>query len=108
MGRILRLSEVPETPSSAGRWQALNTPLGISTFGVNAVSMEPGEQAEIEHDESESKHQEVYVVVAGRAAFRLGAEQVEAGPGGVAHGAGDIRSRRGHAGGQDRILERTR
>ena len=83
MGRMLRLSEVPETPTSEGRWQALNTSLGISTFGVNAVAMEPGEQADIEHDESDSRHQEVYVVVAGRAAFRLGTEQVEAGPGDV-------------------------
>jgi hypothetical protein len=83
MGHLLHLSDVPETPTSAGRWQALNTPLGISTFGVNAVVMEPGEPADIEHDERSSQHQEVYVVVTGRAAFRLGAEQVEAGPGDV-------------------------
>jgi quercetin dioxygenase-like cupin family protein len=83
MGRMVRLSEVPETPTAAGRWQALNTPLGISSFGVNAVAMEPGEQADIEHDESDSQHQEVYVVVAGRAEFRLGSDQVEAGPGDI-------------------------
>ena len=83
MGRILHLSELPETQTSEGRWQALNTPLGIATFGVNAVAMEPGEQADIEHDESDSQHQEVYVVVAGRAAFSFGAEQVEAGPGDI-------------------------
>ena len=83
MGRVLRLSEVPETPTGEGRWQALNKPLGITTFGVNAVAMEPGEEVDIEHDERASGHQEVYVVVTGRAAFRLGAERVEAGPGDI-------------------------
>jgi hypothetical protein len=80
---MLRLSDVPETQTSAGRWQPLNTPLGITTFGVSAVCMDPGEEMDIEHDEVESGHQEVYVVVAGRAAFRWGSEQVEAGPGDV-------------------------
>ena len=83
MGRILHLSDVPETATSEGRWQALNKPLGISTLGVNAVSIEPGEEIDIEHDETASKHQEVYVVVAGRARFRLGAEEVDAAPGDI-------------------------
>jgi quercetin dioxygenase-like cupin family protein len=83
MGCKLHLADVPEIATPAGRWQSLNGPLGVTTFGVSAVSMEPGEEADIEHDESESQHQEVYVVVAGRAAFRLGAEEVEAGPGDI-------------------------
>ena len=83
MGRKLHLPDVPETATSAGRWQPLNTVLGVSNFGVNAVSIEPGEDIDIEHDELDALHQEVYVVVAGRAAFRLGAEEIEAGPGDV-------------------------
>jgi mannose-6-phosphate isomerase-like protein (cupin superfamily) len=83
MGTVLHLSDVPAAPTEAGRWQALNGSLGITTFGVNAVIMDPGEQADIEHDEAESGHQEVYVVVTGRAAFRLGDTEVEAGPGDV-------------------------
>jgi quercetin dioxygenase-like cupin family protein len=83
MGRVLRLSEVPEIPNSAGRWQPLNEPLGIKAFGVNGVVMDPGDDADIEHDEADSGHQEVYVVVNGRAAFRLGDEEVEAGPGDI-------------------------
>jgi uncharacterized cupin superfamily protein len=83
MGRKLKLSEVPERAVSSGRWQALNDRLGITNFGVNAVAMEPGEEAGIEHDEADSAHQEVYVVVCGRARFRLGEEEVDAGPGDV-------------------------
>jgi uncharacterized cupin superfamily protein len=83
MGTVLHLSDVPATHTDAGRWQPLNDSLGVTTFGVNAVIMDPGEEADIEHDEAESLHQEVYVVVTGRAAFRLGEREVEAGPGDV-------------------------
>jgi uncharacterized cupin superfamily protein len=83
VGRKLHLPDVPETPTSAGRWQPLNTLLGVTNFGVNAVAIEPGEDIDIEHDEADAQHQEVYVVVAGRAGFRVGPEQFEAGPGDV-------------------------
>jgi quercetin dioxygenase-like cupin family protein len=84
MGSIVHLADVPETVIPAGRWQALNDRLGIRNFGVSAVALDPGDDADIEHDEASSGHQEVYVVVSGRAAFRFGAsEPVEAGPGDV-------------------------
>jgi uncharacterized cupin superfamily protein len=83
MGTKLHLPDVPETSTSAGRWQPLNLPLGVTNFGVNAVSLEPGEALDIEHDERDSQHQEVYVVVSGRAAFRIGDVELEAGPGDV-------------------------
>jgi uncharacterized cupin superfamily protein len=93
MAHKLRLSDVPEQATTAGRWQGLNAPLGITTLGVNAVSMEPGEQLDIEHDELESKHQEIYVVVAGRAGFRIGGEEFEAGPGDVVAAADPAETR---------------
>jgi quercetin dioxygenase-like cupin family protein len=83
MGLLVHLADVPETVIPAGRWQALNDRLGIRNFGVSAVALDPGDDADIEHDEASSRHQEVYVVVSGRAAFRFGDEQVEAGPGDV-------------------------
>jgi quercetin dioxygenase-like cupin family protein len=79
----VRLDEVPEVAVDEGRWQPLNKRLGITAFGVNGVVLDPGEQAEIEHDEAGSGHQEVYVVVAGRAWFRVGDEEYEAAPGDV-------------------------
>jgi mannose-6-phosphate isomerase-like protein (cupin superfamily) len=83
MGVKLHLPDVFETATPAGRWQALNKLLGVSAFGVNAVVMEPDEEVDIEHDEADCQHQEVYVVVSGRAAFRVGTEEVEAGPGDI-------------------------
>src|SRR5471030_2446190 len=83
MGQKLHLADVPEVATSVGRWQPLNAPLGVSNFGLNAVVIEPGEDTGGEHDEAECRHQEVYVVVAGRAAFRVGSEEFEAGPGDI-------------------------
>jgi uncharacterized cupin superfamily protein len=83
MGRLVRLAEVPEVKRSDGRWQPLNEPLGVRAFGVNAVAMEPGDGADMTHDEADCGHQEMYVVVSGRARFRLGDEELEAGPGDV-------------------------
>ena len=83
MGHKVNLAEVPETAISSGRWQPLNERLGITHFGISAVVMDPGEEADIEHDEANAGHQEAYVVVTGRAGFRLGDEEVEAGPGDI-------------------------
>jgi uncharacterized cupin superfamily protein len=83
MGRLVRLAEVPEVERAYGRWQPLNERLGVRAFGVNAVAMEPGDGADMTHDEADCGHQEMYVVVQGRARFRLGDEEVEAGPGDV-------------------------
>jgi hypothetical protein len=83
MGKLLQLVDVPETAIPDGRWQQLNERLGIRAFGINAVHLDPDDGSNVEHDESDSGHQEVYVVVTGRAGFRLGDEEVEAGPGDV-------------------------
>jgi uncharacterized cupin superfamily protein len=83
MGHIAKLTEIPETVISSGRWQPLNERLGVTQFGISAVAMEPGDDFDIEHDESDCGHQEAYVVVSGRAAFRVGDEELEAGPGDV-------------------------
>ena len=83
MGQIVNLSEVPETVISSGRWQPLNERLGIRNFGISAVVMDPGDDFDIEHDEADCGHQEAYVVVSGRAGFRIGGEELEAGLGDV-------------------------
>jgi quercetin dioxygenase-like cupin family protein len=75
------LTQHPVKPTEYGRWQQLNGALGVEAFGVNAIVCEPGEQFDIEHDESETGHQEAYVVGSGRAEFTIGDERLEAGPG---------------------------
>jgi len=78
---ILDLADAPVTTTGYGRWQALNAPLGLTAFGINAMVCDPGEAIDTAHDESDSGQQEVYVVVAGRIEFTLGGDVAEAGPG---------------------------
>ena len=75
---ILDLTDAPVTATSYGRWQALNAPLGLTAFGINAMVCDPGEAIDTAHDETDSGQQEVYVVVAGRVEFTLGGEAAEA------------------------------
>jgi len=46
-------------------WITLRHQLGVTAFGINAWrAPEPGLQVIVDHDEADSLHQEVYVVVA--------------------------------------------
>jgi mannose-6-phosphate isomerase-like protein (cupin superfamily) len=80
---IVDLSDQPVTPTAYGRWQALNAPLGVTAFGINAMVCDPGEEIDTHHDETDSGQHEVYVVVAGRIEFQLGDEVREVGPGSI-------------------------
>jgi quercetin dioxygenase-like cupin family protein len=79
--RILRLDGAEALPVWDG---ALRTPvqqrLGLAGFGANAYSAtEAGQRVIEEHDHAGSGGQEeLYVVLAGRAAFTIGGEQLEA------------------------------
>ena len=75
---IVKLDDVPIVPTEDGRWQALNAPLGLTGFGVNAFNVDAGEDVDMTHDESESSQQELYIVVAGRALITIDGEEHEA------------------------------
>ena len=83
MAHVVHLADEPEVRISAGRWQPLNQRLGITYFGINGTVLDPGEDPDIDHDEAGGGEQEAYIVVTGRARFRLGDEYVEVGPGSV-------------------------
>ena len=72
------LSTHPVTPTSFGRWQPLNAPLGVTAFGISANICDPDEPFSIDHDESETNQQEVYIVISGQARFTIGEETVDA------------------------------
>jgi len=63
-------------------WHPVRRKLGIRAFGINAYSAEgAGHQVIEEHDErggGAGGHEEVYVVVSGRATFTLGGETLDA------------------------------
>jgi tetratricopeptide (TPR) repeat protein len=61
----------------------LRETLGVAAFGVNAWTKDAGEQLVGEHNEARSGHEELYVVVDGRATFTVDGEERDA-PAGTA------------------------
>jgi tetratricopeptide (TPR) repeat protein len=56
--------------------------LGIRAFGINAwTAREAGEPVIVDHDEVPSGHEELYLVLSGRARFTLDGEELDAPPG---------------------------
>jgi tetratricopeptide (TPR) repeat protein len=56
----------------------------VQAFGINAYSGDDGQTVIAEHDETQAlaaEHQELYVVLAGRATFTVGGEEIDAPPG---------------------------
>lgn len=60
------------------RWSPLRRPLGITAFGTNVyTASEVGQDVVEEHTEEQLGHEEMYVVVAGRATFVLDGEELD-------------------------------
>lgn len=60
------------------RWTPLRKHFGITAFGLNAYSAtESGQDVVEEHTEERLGHEEVYVVVSGRAAFVVDGEEID-------------------------------
>jgi len=78
--RVTRIDELPEVPvPNAGIvWRPIRRTLGISAFGVNAYRADPGQSVVEDHTEEGLGHEELYVVVAGRARFELDGETFDA------------------------------
>ena len=78
--RIDELEEIP-VPDAGINWRPIRRTFGITAFGINAYTANEGEHVVEEHNESQLGHEEVYVVIAGRARFTLGGDDVDVGPG---------------------------
>ncbi len=59
-------------------WAPLRAHLGARAFGINAYTKNADEQIVGEHKEEASGHEELYVVVAGRATFTVEGEERDA------------------------------
>jgi tetratricopeptide (TPR) repeat protein len=90
---------IAELDSLAGpgtlRWTPLRRLFGITAYGINAyTATEVGQDVVEEHTEATLGHEELYVVLAGRARFRLDEEELDA-PEGTAVFIRDPSVRRG-------------
>jgi hypothetical protein len=67
-------------------WHPVRRKLGIRAFGMNAYTSEKvGELVIEEHDETGLNHEEVYIVIRGRATFTLNGETLDAPAGTIVH-----------------------
>jgi tetratricopeptide (TPR) repeat protein len=79
----MRLDEIDPIAVVGGelQWRPVRRTLGIEAFGINAYTADAGELVVEEHDETGSgagHHEELYVVVTGRAMFTVDGESLDA------------------------------
>lgn len=76
----IHLDEIdPITVAEGVGWKPLRRTLGVRAFGINAfAAVRAGEPVIEKHTESQLQHEEVYVVLTGRATFSLDDETVDA------------------------------
>jgi uncharacterized cupin superfamily protein len=70
----------PGIESFRGVFMKIRRALGTTAFGINEVRLPEG-AAGMEHDEAETGHEEVYLVLDGAGTFRVGGEDVAVGTG---------------------------
>jgi hypothetical protein len=79
--RIKHIEDIPAIPAAGVGYRMVRRELGINAFGINAFTANAGEHLIEEHDETGSgagRHEELYVVIAGRARFTIDGSEHEA------------------------------
>jgi quercetin dioxygenase-like cupin family protein len=76
---VAHVDELEELPINQGEfiWRPVRRRFGISAFGTNAYTANAGQRVIEEHTEKDG-HEEMYVVLRGRATFTLGEDEVDA------------------------------
>jgi hypothetical protein len=97
--KLSRIGEITPIPVAGGelQWRPVRRTLGIEAFGINAYTGDAGDLVVEEHDElgaGAGHHEELYVVLTGRATFTVDAESFDA-PVGTLVFLDDPKERRG-------------
>lgn len=81
----VQLEDIEPIPVAGGLlWRPLRRTLGVSAFGINAyIAPNAGDDVVERHTERRLRHEELYLVIAGRATFTLDDDTVDA-PAGTA------------------------
>jgi quercetin dioxygenase-like cupin family protein len=76
---IATVDELEELPVNQGEfvWRPVRRHFGISAFGTNAYTAKAGQRVVEEHSEKDG-HEEMYVVLRGRAIFTLDDDEIDA------------------------------
>ena len=83
--QTLDLAELEPILAAGVHWKPLRRTLGVEAFGINAYVAGRGEDVIEEHSEENLGHEELYVVLRGRATFTLDGTTHDAQAGTVVH-----------------------
>ena len=76
---VARLDEIDEVDDGRCPWRPVRHHFGITAFGVNAwTARDAGDRIINEHNESDDRNEELYLVQQGRAVFELDGERLDA------------------------------
>ncbi len=80
---VANIDELDVMPVNNGEfvWRPVRGRFGVTAFGTNGYSADKAGQRVIEEHHERDGHEEMYVVLRGRATFTLGDDEVDAGPG---------------------------
>ena len=79
--RIKHIEDIPAIPAGGVGYRLVRRELGINAFGINAFTAGAGEELIEDHDETSAGaggHEELYVVIAGRARFTIDGSEHDA------------------------------
>jgi tetratricopeptide (TPR) repeat protein len=93
--KVLHLDDVKGVPVFGTLvWKPVRKTLGVTAFGINAYTAEnEGDEVVEDHTEQQLGHEEIYVVLTGRATFTVDGEEVDA-PAGTFVYLDDVSQRR--------------
>ena len=80
-GRIARVDELERYPISGQdglAWRPVRRQFGIKAFGINAYTAEEAGQRVVEEHSEDGGHEELYVVLRGRATFMVDGDELDA------------------------------
>jgi mannose-6-phosphate isomerase-like protein (cupin superfamily) len=81
----IRTAHIDDIELHGEAWRPVRHRLGVQAFGVNAwTGAQPGDEViedHVEETDSPSRHEELYFVLSGRAAFTVDGEDVDAAAG---------------------------
>jgi tetratricopeptide (TPR) repeat protein len=87
-GRVIHIDQLASYPIEGQQgltWRPVRREFDIRAFGVNAYTAEEAGQRVVEEHREEGGHEELYVVVSGRATFKVDGEERDAPPGTLVH-----------------------
>ena len=87
-GRVVHIDGLESYPIEGQdglTWRPVRREFDIRAFGVNAYTAEEAGQRVVEEHREEGGHEELYVVVSGRATFTVDGEEHDAPPGTLVH-----------------------